>query len=480
MGAEQVVDPAQPQRVDDEHVRRGRVVLGRGHDPAGGQLLDALQRAGQRPRHAADLRPQPVGRELAGARDRHLHQGRGQGREDHRPGSPTSGLVRSPSREPPKKKANWPRKPIAPGDGGGDGHGQRVAVLDVGELVRDHAGQLVAVQALHQAAGHGDRAVVRVAAGGEGVGLVGLDQVDRRASAAARAAPAPAPARRAPARDARVTGRALCMRSTILSELHQAKMLVPSAISQRDQRPAAAAEQVADGQEQGGHGRQQQTRARDVHGAPLREPTTPIQVVVAHVAAKMPAALLARPAPEPQNGCRTRRGDEAMSAQDDGLDGVEQAGPSSHVTAEEALELHSRGPPGQDRDHAHQAAHHRPRPVARLLARRRGALPRDPEGSGRRLRLHRARQPGGRDLQRHRRAGPGQSRRAGLQAGDGGQGRPVQALRRHRRHRPRGRHHRRRRVRELRAPARAPPSAASTSRTSRRRNASSSSSACAS
>ena len=36
-----------------------------------------------------------------------------------------------------------------------------------------------------------------------------------------------------------------------------------------------------------------------------------------------------------------------MSAQDDGLDGVEQAGPSSHVTAEEALELHSRGRPGK-------------------------------------------------------------------------------------------------------------------------------------
>ena len=45
MGTEQIVDPAHPQGVDDEHVRRGRVVLGRGHDPPGRHLLDALRRA---------------------------------------------------------------------------------------------------------------------------------------------------------------------------------------------------------------------------------------------------------------------------------------------------------------------------------------------------------------------------------------------------------------------------------------------------
>ncbi len=36
-----------------------------------------------------------------------------------------------------------------------------------------------------------------------------------------------------------------------------------------------------------------------------------------------------------------------MSGQDDGLEGAEQVGPSSRVTAEEALELHSRGRPGK-------------------------------------------------------------------------------------------------------------------------------------
>ena len=55
------------------------------------------------------------------------------------------------------------------------------------------------------------------------------------------------------------------------------------------------------------------------------------------------------------------------------------------------------------------------------------------------FKLHRARQPGGRDHQRHRGAGPGRHRPAGLQAGDGGQGRPVQEVRRHRRVRHRDR-----------------------------------------
>ncbi len=56
-----------------------------------------------------------------------------------------------------------------------------------------------------------------------------------------------------------------------------------------------------------------------------------------------------------------------------------------------------------------------------------------------RARLHGARQPGRRDLQRHRGARPRQHRRARRQAGDGGQGGPVQEIRRHRRVRHRGR-----------------------------------------
>ena len=53
--------------------------------------------------------------------------------------------------------------------------------------------------------------------------------------------------------------------------------------------------------------------------------------------------------------------------------------------------------------------------------------------------VHLARQPGGRGHQRHRGAGAGRHRPAGRQAGDGGQGLPVQEVRRHRRVRHRAR-----------------------------------------
>ena len=47
------------------------------------------------------------------------------------------------------------------GDRRGDGHQQRVAVLDVAELVRDHAGELVLVDGVEQAGGDRDGGVLR-------------------------------------------------------------------------------------------------------------------------------------------------------------------------------------------------------------------------------------------------------------------------------------------------------------------------------
>ena len=61
----------------------------------------------------------------------------------------------------------------------------------------------------------------------------------------------------------------------------------------------------------------------------------------------MPAGRLRGRHPAPHNG--RARGEEAADErpEDDGLGGVEQAAPSAHVTAEEALELHARGRPGK-------------------------------------------------------------------------------------------------------------------------------------
>jgi hypothetical protein len=51
-----------------------------------------------------------------------------------------------------------------PCDGRGERHQQRIAMLDMPELMRQHAGKLIAVHHLHQASGHGDRGVLGVAA----------------------------------------------------------------------------------------------------------------------------------------------------------------------------------------------------------------------------------------------------------------------------------------------------------------------------
>ena len=55
-----------------------------------------------------------------------------------------------------------------------------VVVADVRHLVGEHALELLAVEHLHQPARDGDGGVLRVAAGGEGVGRRVLDDVDRR------------------------------------------------------------------------------------------------------------------------------------------------------------------------------------------------------------------------------------------------------------------------------------------------------------
>ena len=101
--------------------------------------------------------------------------------------------------------------------------------------------------------------------------------------------------------------------------------------------------------------------------------------------------------------------------------------------------LSPRAAAGKARDRRHQAARQPARPGARLFAGRRRAceaIAADPREAAR---LHRARQPRRRGHQRHRGARPRQYRPARRQAGDGGQGGPVQEVRRHRRLRHRGR-----------------------------------------
>ena len=66
------------------------------------------------------------------------------------------------------------------GEGGGDGHGQGIAAADMGQFVGDHGRDFAGFEVFQEARGHRDRGVLRIAAGGEGIGLLGLDDIDRR------------------------------------------------------------------------------------------------------------------------------------------------------------------------------------------------------------------------------------------------------------------------------------------------------------
>ena len=97
-----------------------------------------------------------------------------------------------------------------------------------------------------------------------------------------------------------------------------------------------------------------------------------------------------------------------------------------------------RAPAGKARGRRHQAARQPARPCSRLFARRRLSLPGDRGRSPRCGDLYRAAESRRSAHQRHRRSRSRRHRPARRQAGDGGQGGPVQEIRRHRRVRHRG------------------------------------------
>ena len=168
---EQIVHALPRQRVDDEHVRGRRIALGfRVRDLMRG-VVDLRQRGREPHRLAADARAEIVGGVFAGAADRHLHQHGAERRQDHhgdRADDAGAVVVVAVAAE---EHAELRQHRDRAGDRRGDGHQQRVVIFDVRELVRDHAGELLAAERLHQARGHGDRGVLRIAAGGERVGL---------------------------------------------------------------------------------------------------------------------------------------------------------------------------------------------------------------------------------------------------------------------------------------------------------------------
>src|SRR5581483_10967933 len=158
MGVEEPVEPREAtlfpagrHRLLDPEVR-GRTRVRVDHRLIVAQLLE---RGDQARRVAGELDAGEVGERLAPAADGELHQLRDERREDQQ-------------QEPED----------------GEGHRERgdedVVVLDVAQLVSDHAFELEAVHLVEQAGRHRDRRVLRVSAGGERVRGRVVDHVHPR------------------------------------------------------------------------------------------------------------------------------------------------------------------------------------------------------------------------------------------------------------------------------------------------------------
>ena len=93
----------------------------------------------------------------------------------------TMGLADRPfSSRPAEQAAEHRQHADRARDRRGDGHGEGVAILHVAQLMAQHAHDLLAAQMAQQAGVHRDRGMLGAAAGGEGVGLVLVDDVDPR------------------------------------------------------------------------------------------------------------------------------------------------------------------------------------------------------------------------------------------------------------------------------------------------------------
>ena len=151
------------------------------------------------------------------------------------------------------------------GNGRRDRHGQRVAVLHVAELVRHHRGDLVAVERAEEPGGRRDRGVLGVSAGGEGVGLRAVDDVDLRHRQAGLAAQAPARARRYSGARPRVD-----LAGAVHPQHHLVRVPVGEEVhaggeDQREHHAAGAADQVADAHEDRRQRGEEHGGAHEVH-----------------------------------------------------------------------------------------------------------------------------------------------------------------------------------------------------------------------
>ncbi len=180
MGGKQIVHRPPGERVDDEHMCRCRMTLGILVGNMGRSAGDLAKRRGKPQGIAADLRAAPVCGIFASPADCHLHQHGRQRRDDHgdKGTDPTERAVAvAPAAEKESEIAEHR-------DGAGERrcyrHGQRIAVLDVRQFMRHDAGHFLRRERVQQAGRGGDGGILGIAAGGEGIRLRAVVEIDAR------------------------------------------------------------------------------------------------------------------------------------------------------------------------------------------------------------------------------------------------------------------------------------------------------------
>ena len=151
------------------------------------------------------------------------------------------------------------------GDGRGDGHQQRVVIPDVRELMRDHAGEFLAAERLHQA--RWSRRPPRSRGCGRSQRhWAGLRPSRTRAASAGRRATASSATR------SKSSGALLLvdLMGAVHRQHHAVRVPVGEQIGrgrdhERDQGAAGAADQIADAHEQAGETGQEHCRLEIVH-----------------------------------------------------------------------------------------------------------------------------------------------------------------------------------------------------------------------
>ncbi len=139
---------------------------------------DPLQRGRQPERTAREQSPAAVGFIFARAADRHLHQHGPERSQDHNENAADRAqrIVAPFAAAEEEREIRQHRN--GAGNRRGDGHDQRVMVLDVGKLMRQHAGKLLLAQTLKDARHHAHRGMLGTAPGGKRVGLWVLRDID--------------------------------------------------------------------------------------------------------------------------------------------------------------------------------------------------------------------------------------------------------------------------------------------------------------